>query len=214
MTKKPKREQGNGAVDATAADAVAAESGPVPVSEDVTDPVEAAQALPEVAAEGDESVAAIDRLESELTGARDELDRTMDQFRRLAADFDNYRKRIERERVETYGRAQAEVVKRLLDVVDDLERVASFGDETSSSALLEGVRLVERKLRHVLTAAGLEVIDPQGLPFDPTTMEGLATAPTDQPEDDDLVSDVFVKGYRFKGQLIRPARVRVKKFEA
>ncbi len=153
----------------------------------------------------------IEQIEGELESARHELSRTTDQFRRLAADFDNYRKRIERERVETYGRAQAELVKRLLEVVDDFERVAAIDEETP---IIEGVKLVERKFLQVLQAAGLERVDAEGAAFDPSTMEGLATVPTDDAEQDERVADVFQKGYLFKGQLLRPARVRVKRFEA
>ena len=164
-------------------------------------------------AAGTEPLATIERLESELDGARGELDRATDQFRRLAADFDNYKKRIERERVETAARAQAELVLRLLDIIDDMERVTMHADD-ASAPLLEGVQLVERKLRQVLVAFGLEKIEAEGAPFDPTMMEGLATVPAEHPEEDDMVADVFQQGYRFKGQVLRPARVRVKQHEA
>ena len=179
---------------------------------------EGAAAVDDLMAEGGSSsteersaTASIELLEGELESARQELDRTMGQFRRLAADFDNYRKRIERERVETYGRAQGDLVKRLLDVVDDFERIAAIDEETP---VVEGVRLVERKFLQLLQTAGLESVDAEGKAFDPATMEGLATVPTEDPAQDDHVADVFQKGYLFKGQLLRPARVRVKKFEA
>src|SRR5690606_4907272 len=109
-----------------------------------------------------------------------------------------------------YSRAQADLTQRLLDVVDDLERVADFGEETPVTALLQGVQLVEKKLLTAFESLGVEVIDPRGEMFDPTSMEGLATVEAEHPEEDDVVSDVFQKGYRFKGHLIRPARVRVK----
>jgi molecular chaperone GrpE len=162
-------------------------------------------------AESPSEAASIEDIEGELESAREELVRTMDQFRRLAADFDNYRKRIERERVEAHSRAQADLVKRLLEIVDDFERVAAIDEETP---VIEGVRLVERKFLQVLQAAGLEGVNAEGAPFDPTTMEGLATVPTEVAAEDDHVADVFQKGYLFKCQLLRPARVRVKRFEA
>jgi molecular chaperone GrpE len=137
----------------------------------------------------------------------------MDQFRRLAADFDNYKKRNERERAETTARAQADVVRRLLEVVDDLERVAAFAEDTPAP-LLEGVQLVERKLLQILSSLGLERIEAEGATFNPATMEGLATVPAETPEEDDVVADVFQQGYLFKGQVLRPARVRVKQHEA
>jgi molecular chaperone GrpE len=155
----------------------------------------------------------VDQLSTELGDARGELDRATDQFRRLAADFDNYKKRVERERMEVTTRAQADVVRRLLEVVDDLERVAAFAEDTPAP-LLEGIQLVERKLFQVLSSLGLERIDAHGAIFDPTTMEGLATVPAASPEEDDTVADVFQNGYLFKGQVLRPARVRVKQHEA
>jgi len=155
----------------------------------------------------------VDQLEAELGSARGELDRAMDQFRRLAADFDNYKKRNERERAETTARAQADVVRRLLEVVDDLERVAAFAEDTPAP-LLEGVQLVERKLLQILSSLGLERIEAEGATFNPATMEGLATVPAETPEEDDVVADVFQQGYLFKGQVLRPARVRVKQHEA
>jgi molecular chaperone GrpE len=153
-------------------------------------------------------------IESDLENLRMDLAKANDRHLRLAAEFDNYKKRIERERAELYSRAQADLTQRLLDVVDDLERVADFGEDTPVTSLLQGVQLVEKKLLAAFEALGVEQVDPKGEMFDPTTMEGLATVEAEHPEEDDVVSDVFQKGYRFKGQLIRPARVRVKRYEA
>ena len=152
-------------------------------------------------------------LEAALENARAELSQSTDRFLRLAAEFDNYKKRTDRERVEAYGRAQSDLVARMLEALDDLERVADFDANTPSASLLEGVQLVEKKLRTVLSAAGLEPVEAKGATFDPNTMEAIATTPAEHPEEDEVVSDVFQTGYKFKGQLIRPARVRVKQFE-
>jgi molecular chaperone GrpE len=81
-------------------------------------------------------------------------------------------------------------------------------------SLVHGVELVERKLRQTLESAGLERIAAEDAVFDPSTMEALMTVPTDSPEEDDHVADVFQPGYRYQGVLLRPARVRVKKYEA
>jgi molecular chaperone GrpE len=162
----------------------------------------------------DETEITPDDIESELANLHRDLAKTNDRYLRLAAEFDNYRKRVERERVDQHGRAQGEMAKRLLDVVDDLERVAHFDESTPSRALIEGVQLVEKKLLQTLEALGLERVDSEGATFDPATMEGIATTEAEHPEEDDVVADVFQKGYRFKGQLLRPARVRVKRYEA
>lgn len=145
--------------------------------------------------------------------ARD-LAEVRERHMRLAAEFDNYRKRVERERAESWNRAQAQLVERLLDVVDDLQRVAHFNPETATAEqLLEGTQLVERKFLRALEGAGLEPVEAEGERFDPNVHEALTTVPAESAEEDDQVADVFQKGYRFKGQLLRPARVRVKRYE-
>jgi molecular chaperone GrpE len=145
-------------------------------------------------------------------GMRGELDAARDRHLRLAAEFDNYRKRMQRELEEARARAQAQLAEKLLDAVDDLQRIAHFDPETTSArALHEGAEMVERKLSRVLETAGLELIEAEGKPFDPTVHEAITTVATDAHEEDDTVADVFQKGYRFKGILLRPARVRVKK---
>ena len=157
---------------------------------------------------------ATDVAAAEFEALRAELDALNDRHLRLAAEFDNYRKRNERERVELGARAQAELVGKLLEALDDLQRVVEVDAEsTSVEALLEGVELVEKKLRRTLESAGLEPIDAEGEFFNPATMEALMTLPAERPEDDELVAAVFQKGYRFRDTLIRPARVRVRKYE-
>lgn len=146
-------------------------------------------------------------------GLAAEFEAFRDRHLRLAAEYDNYRKRTERERAESWTRAQAQLTERLLDPVDDLQRVANFdAAATSADSLLEGVQLVERKMLRVLEAAGLEIIDAEDQPFDPAIHEALVTTPTETREEDDTVAEVFQKGYRFNGVLLRPARVRVRKY--
>lgn len=143
-----------------------------------------------------------------------ELEALRERQLRLAAEFDNYRKRTERERAETWTRAQAQLVEQLLDPLDDLHRVLAVDAEaTTAQALLEGMQMVERKLLRVLQAAGLEAIDAHGQPFDPSEHEALMAAPTEHEHEDNSVGMVFQTGYRFKGTLLRPARVQVKKFD-
>ena len=143
------------------------------------------------------------RLERELAEARD-------KHLRLAAEFDNYRKRVTRERAELSERAQAAFITRLLDVLDDLDRlVASDPDSTNPDALRDALLLVDKKLRKELEAAGVERIDPAGEPFDPSQHEAVSTVPAPSADQDHRVSATFQSGYRFKGQLVRPARVQV-----
>jgi molecular chaperone GrpE len=140
---------------------------------------------------------------------QDQLEEARDQHLRLAAEFDNFRKRVARERVELGDRAQAALVTRLLDVLDDMDRLTAGAGVSSPEALREATVLVDRKLRKELEAAGLERIDPVGQPFDPSVHEAVATLPPQSPEQDHQVSATFQTGYRYKGTLVRPARVQV-----
>ena len=144
---------------------------------------------------------------------RRELDEQRDKYLRLAAEYDNFRKRTTKERLEAGGRAQADLVKQLIDSLDDLSRFATLdAAATDSAAVLQGVDLVEKKLRKALTGAGLEVIEPVDQPFDPAVQEAVATEPALSSEDDNMVARVYQRGYRFNGQLLRPARVVVKQW--
>ena len=141
-------------------------------------------------------------------------DRIRDQHLRLAADFDNYRKRTEGDLRARWDRAQAELVGKLLEPLDDLQRVAAWEPETTSvDAIVEGVDLVERKFLRALEEVGVEMIDPSGEQFDPNTMEAMMRVPTEDPEQDEVVERVFQKGCSLKGHLVRPARVSVFKSE-
>ena len=117
--------------------------------------------------------------------------------------------RVSRERAELSDRSQAGLVIRLLDVLDDLDRLSVEGAATAPEALHQAVDLIDRKLRKELQAAGLERIDPAGAPFDPNLHEAVSTLKPPRPELDHTVSSTFQVGYRFKGSLVRPARVQV-----
>ena len=144
--------------------------------------------------------------DSKLEGDLAEL---KDRHLRLAAEFDNYRKRSSRERAELADRAQASFVAKLLDVLDDLERLMASDPATPLSAVREGLSAVDRKLWKELQDAGVERIDPAGTPFDPAQHEAVSTVPSPERSKDHVVSATFQPGYRFKGTLVRPARVQV-----
>jgi len=146
---------------------------------------------------------AIKRIESE----RDDL---KDKYLRLVAEFDNFKKRTARERLELADRAQAAFAIRLLDVLDDLDRfVAEDRSIHSPDVVHQALVLIDRKLRKELESAGLERIEPRGVPFDPALHEAVTVAPTPEPALEHTVRSTFQAGYRFKGSLIRPARVEV-----
>jgi molecular chaperone GrpE len=146
----------------------------------------------------------------ELETVRAEAEAAKDQHLRLAADFDNYRRRVSVQLAECSARAKAELVARLLEAVDDLQRVSELDAETATvESLVEGVDLVERKVMRALEEAGVEVVDPVGELFDPSTMEAMMRVPVEEDGENDTVHHVLQKGYLFKGILVRPARVAV-----
>ena len=145
----------------------------------------------------------IEEMQAELTTIKD-------RHLRLVAEFTNYRRRAEGELSEAWGRGQADMLRSFVDGLDDLQRVGAWqAESTTVEALVEGVDLVERKFRQALEASGVELIDPVGEAFDPNIMEAMLGVPTENPEDDQKVQEVFQKGYLFKGNLVRPARVVV-----
>jgi molecular chaperone GrpE len=159
--------------------------------------------------------------EVEVTGAvsappgREELDDLQERYLRLAAEYENFRKRTNRERSEMHDRSQGQLITRLLDVLDDLDRLSEFSPESATvDSLLEGVRLIDRKLMRALEVAGLEIVPVEGERFDPEHHEALMLTPTNDPAEDEMVGNVFQPGYRFKGILLRPARVQVKRLDA
>ncbi len=144
----------------------------------------------------------IRRLEGQISDLRD-------QQLRLAAEFDNYRKRVTRERAELSDRAQAAFVLRLLDVLDDMDRIVAEQGNVPAESLREALQMIDRKLWKELESAGVERIDPVGSAFNPAEHEAVSTVPAPAPDKDHTVSATFQSGYRFKGQLVRPARVQV-----
>jgi len=136
-----------------------------------------------------------------------------DRYLRLAAEYDNYRKRSAKERQDAGTRAQADLVRQLIEALDDVARFAHVDPATTDAGtIVQGVDMVEKKLLKSLGAAGLEIINPVGETFDPALHEAVATEPTSAREDDHVVSRVYQPGYVFKSQLLRPARVVVKQW--
>jgi len=153
-------------------------------------------------------------LGEEAAALRRDFEELNDRHLRLAAEFNNYRRRVEQERLDLWPKAQGEVLARFLDVLDDLQRVAAMDlSNATTEAILQGIDLVERKLVRKLAEAGLETVDPVGLRFDPATMEAIVSMPAPSPDADEQVAQVFQKGYTLRGQLLRPARVGVHKHE-
>jgi molecular chaperone GrpE len=130
-----------------------------------------------------------------------------DAYLRLAADFDNYRKRVAREQAELSTRANERLLNELLPVLDDLERALEAAVQHEEAKLEEGVQLVHRSLLALLERHGLSEIDTEGR-FDPHVHEALLTQP-DEGAEEGAVLQVLQKGYRLGGRVLRPARVIV-----
>ncbi|MGO9242794.1 MAG: nucleotide exchange factor GrpE [Bryobacteraceae bacterium] len=129
---------------------------------------------------------------------------------RLAAEFDNSRKRVERERAELYEFAAADAVKALLPVLDDFERAlqAHPGGHGKTAELVKGVELIYQHMVDILTKLGLQPIAAQGQPFDPNLHHAIEMVRDERYETPTVVEELQ-RGYTLKGRLLRPAMVRV-----
>lgn len=141
------------------------------------------------------------------------LEAERDKYLRLAAEFENFRRRTLRERQEAGWRAQAELVQGLLDVLDDIMRFAHVDPTTvDAETVVHGVALVEKKIFKSLGGHGLELLNPVDHPFDPAFHEAVGTEPAETEAEDHLIAKVYQPGYVFRGQLLRPARVVVRQW--
>jgi|SRR4051794_9384653 molecular chaperone GrpE len=142
----------------------------------------------------------------ELAALQAERDQLLDRLQRLAAEFDNFRKRNARENATLAERANERLVKELIPILDDLGRALEAAAEHEEAKLEDGVRLVHRSLGDVLTKEGLAEIETGGK-FDPHVHEALLSQPSDAEEGS--VIEVVQKGYKLGDKVIRPARVVV-----
>ncbi len=142
-----------------------------------------------------------------------ELANSKDRHLRLAAEYDNFRRRAAKERQEAGWRAQGELVRGILDALDDITRFAHVDPQTvDARTVVDGVLLVERKLFKSLAGHGFEIIDPTGHLFDPNQHEAVSTTPASTPAEDDIVATCFQVGYVINGHVLRPARVVVRQW--
>jgi molecular chaperone GrpE len=140
-----------------------------------------------------------------------QLEEHKDRYMRLAAEYDNHRRRTARERQDLGARAQADLVRHMIDAMDDLARFAHVDPaSTDAATVVQGVEMVEKKLVKALAGAGLQVVDPTDQPFDPALHEAVGTEASDARDRDGTVARVYQLGYLFHGHLLRPARVVVR----
>jgi molecular chaperone GrpE len=153
-------------------------------------------------------------LEDELQKAKGERQELFDLMARRQADFENYRKRMERERNETYNRVAGEVASQILPVLDNLQRAVAAEASVQGSKskefgdFLHGVELISRQLSGVLENLGIVPVESVGHSFDPHVHEAIATEQTDEFEPD-IITQEIQRGYRIGDKLLRPAMVKV-----
>jgi molecular chaperone GrpE len=145
-------------------------------------------------------------LEEKLAALEAERDEHLNDLKRVAAEFENYRKRVLRDQESRVARAHERLVKELLPVLDDLERALAAAEEHEEAKLEEGVRLVHRELDDALAREGLAEIETDGQ-FDPHVHEALLSQPSS--EEEGTVIEVVQKGYKLGDRVLRPARVVV-----
>jgi molecular chaperone GrpE len=143
---------------------------------------------------------------AELESLRGERDELKDQLLRRRAEFENFRKRVDRERLQAGTDAVAAVLKALVPVLDNLDR--ALESEGSDASLREGVELTRRELLAILESQGVTIEDPRGQPFDPERHQALAHEPVPGAPEGTVV-EVYRKGYSYRDRLLRPALVKV-----
>lgn len=157
--------------------------------------------VPAVTAEG--QLAAVTAERDQLATEKADLH---DRLLRAHAEFDNARRRFERERSDYLQFASMDLVKQILPVLDDFERALQV--ETSDQNYATGVKLIYQRLYEALKKMGLEPMETAGRPFDPNLHQAVERVPTEEAEDQAILGE-FQRGYNFKGKLLRPAMVRV-----
>jgi molecular chaperone GrpE len=130
------------------------------------------------------------------------------RYLRLAADFDNYKKRVRQEQSETIQRANVDLIGKLLPVVDNFHRVIESAPTGVDDAWLQGIKLTLQQLDELLVSQGVSPIESIGTPFDPTLHEAIGHEESNEQPEDTVVSEVR-KGYRLHDRVVRPALVRV-----
>jgi molecular chaperone GrpE len=145
---------------------------------------------------------------TDLELARKEADEYREHLQRLQAEFDNYRKRVLREQTQAIEMASEPLVRRLLEVLDEFDLALMAAERKPDfDRFLHGVELVYAKLQEILRSAGVERIESEGKPFDPTVHEALMQY--GEGDGDPVVVDVLRQGYTMRGRVVRPAGVKV-----
>ncbi|MGH2446821.1 MAG: nucleotide exchange factor GrpE, partial [Candidatus Limnocylindria bacterium] len=150
----------------------------------------------------------IEALERELEQATARAEQNLSNWQRSAADFANFRRRTDEERAAQSQFSTAVLIGKLLGVLDDFDRALESVPEDAHESWLEGLRLVDRKLRNVLESEGVTPIEAIGRPFDPQLHEAVVHEETAEHPDNQVIGEVQ-RGYRLHDRVLRPSLVRV-----
>ena len=151
----------------------------------------------------------IEKLEKEKKQTEEKLAKEKDDYIRLMAEFETFRRRSAEEKLSIVSSASADTIKGLLPVLDDCERAIELLEKSSDEAAKEGTGLIYNKLMKYLKSKGLEVIEAKGKKFDTDFHEAVAQVPVAEKEKKGLVYDVVETGYLFNGKILRYAKVVV-----
>ena len=160
------------------------------------------QQVSELHAEADE----LESVRRELAEAEAKAAENLDGWQRALAEFQNYKKRVERDRASDQAVMKGELIRKVLPVLDDLERAVSNRPEDSSWA--NGIELIQRKLLLILESEGVRRIEAEGKSFDPNVHEAISQEPIEGAESGSVVA-VTLQGYMLGDRVIRPAQVKV-----
>jgi molecular chaperone GrpE len=171
------------------------------MSDEQPNDANAQEDLPAVTVEGELQAVTAER--DKLAAEKAELN---DRLLRKQAEFDNFRRRTERDRYDFLQFAGMELARELLPVLDDFERALKV--ECADQNYSKGIELIYQRLSDILKKMGVEPIEAAGKRFDPNLHEGVVCVPTDEVEDQSVLEELQ-RGYNFKGKLLRPAMVKV-----
>ena len=148
----------------------------------------------------------VEALQSQLEEAQAKAAENLDGWQRAQAEFINYKNRVQRDRETDYASMKADIIKKVLPVLDDMERALANRPEGDSWA--NGMELIVRKFQSTLEAEGVKRIEAAGQPFDPNFHEAISSEPNDEVESGHVI-EVIENGYMLGERVIRPAKVRV-----
>jgi len=192
-----------GGADGATAESAGVATEAAAASETATEAVDQAEAAEHLAAAD-----AIEELQQQLEAKARQADENLGRLQRLAADFENYKRRVQREKEELSQYGAEQFITTILPVLDNLERaLASFGDE---QALRTGVELTARQLREALAKAGVLAIAAEGETFDPHLHMAVAVDAESEAAEDTIVAELQ-RGYKMGDRVLRPSMVKVAK---